>query len=64
MTSYFPIYRTGATSYDWTPIAACDFGSAKLRWMCILSCNNLTTNVYDDMYNKELLPINDQSKCS
>ena len=28
--------------------------------MCILSCNNLTTNVYDDMYNKELLPINDQ----
>ena len=59
LTSYYPIYKTGATAYEWTPIAACSFGSEKLRWMCILTCNNLHDTVYDDMYNKESLPIND-----
>jgi hypothetical protein len=59
LQSYFPIYQTGASEYDWVRISEFDFGSSDLRWMCILSCNNLKDSVYDDMYEKVVLPIND-----
>ncbi|MCU0783519.1 MAG: DUF6345 domain-containing protein [Verrucomicrobia bacterium] len=59
-TSYYPIYHTGGTGYDWVQLSACIFGrGANLRWMGHLSCNNLQPDVYDDMYNKLALPIGD-----
>jgi hypothetical protein len=62
LQSYFPIYQRGDTGYDWVRISESDFGGAEptgLRWMGILSCNNMVASVYDDMYDKEVLPIND-----
>lgn len=59
--TYFPIYKSGVNSYDWVRFTQFDFGSSgsDLRWMAILSCNNMIDNSYDDMWDKELLPIGD-----
>jgi len=59
--TYFPIYKSGVNSYDWVRFTQFEFGSpgSDLRWMAILSCNNMIENNYDDMWNKELLPIGD-----
>jgi hypothetical protein len=54
--TYYPVYKTGDNFYDWVRISQCDFGSSNLRWMGLLSCNNLFPDVYDDMYAKEVLP--------
>lgn len=60
LTSYYPIYHTGVFGYDWVQLAACWFGRGpNLRWIAHLSCNNLQPDVYDDMWNKEALPIGD-----
>jgi len=59
LQSYYGIYHTGASSYDWVRLSQCSFGSANLRWMGLLTCNNLHASVYDDCYNKLVLPIND-----
>jgi hypothetical protein len=40
--TYYPIYTTGATEYDWVRIHECQFGGS-LRWMGILACNMLGT---------------------
>ncbi len=58
--TYFPIYKTGDTNYDWVRLSQCDFGSANLRWMGIYSCNMLHEMSYDSMYTKGVLPINDK----
>lgn len=59
LQSYYGIYQTGASAYDWVRLSQCSFGSANLRWMGLLTCNNLHASVYDDCYNKLALPIND-----
>lgn len=56
--TYFPIYKTGTTNYDWTRLSECSFGSAKLRWMAIYSCNMLHEVSYNSMYAGGVLPIN------
>jgi hypothetical protein len=59
--SYYPVY-TGANGYDWVRLSEFDFGSPGtngLRWMSILTCNNLVSSVYQDCYDKEVLPVND-----
>jgi len=57
--TYFPIYKTGVNSYDWVKFNEFKFGTSGsvLRWMNILSCNNMIDHCYDDMYNKGVLPI-------
>ena len=61
LETYFPIYKTGVNSYDWVRFTQFQFGGSgsSLRWMEILSCNNMFGDNYDDIYNKELLPIGD-----
>lgn len=61
LETYFPIYHTGVNSYDWVRFTQFQFGAdgSSLRWMGILSCNNMFGDNYDDMYNKEALPIGD-----
>lgn len=59
--SYYPVY-TGGTGYDWVRFSEFDFGKAGaggLKWMCMLTCNNMVNSVFQDCYNKEVLPIND-----
>lgn len=59
--SYTPIY-TGGNGYDWVRLSEWDLGGAGtngLRWMGMLSCNNMVSHVFSDCYNKEVLPIND-----
>ena len=58
--TYFPIYKTGNTNYDWARLSECEFGSANLRWMAIYSCNMLHEVSYDSMFAKGVLPINDK----
>lgn len=58
--TYFPIYKSGATNYDWVRLSDCDFGSTNLRWMGIYSCNMLHELSSDSMYAKGVLPINDK----
>jgi len=59
--SYFPIWKTGNSTYDWVRFNEFRFGTSGsvLRWMGILSCNNMIDHCYDDMYNKGVLPIGD-----
>jgi hypothetical protein len=59
LQSYMPIWKTGATDYDWVRISECDFGSSNLHWMAIAACNILDDTIYQDMYDKLALPIND-----
>jgi hypothetical protein len=74
LQTYYPVYRTGNNFYDWFRISNGDFGGSfldvnnvvhpgRMRWMCILTCNNLHSDeeqdTYGDMYNKEVLPITD-----
>ena len=61
LDTYFPIYKTGVNSYDWVRFTQFQFGNSgsNLRWMGILSCNNMFPDNYDDMWNKEMLPIGD-----
>ena len=56
--TYFPIYKSGETNYDWVRLSDCDFGSSNLRWMGIYSCNMLHETSSDDMFAKGVLPIN------
>jgi len=59
--SYYPVY-TGANGYDWVRLSEFDFGGSStngLRWMGILTCNNLTDSVFLDCFDKEVLPVND-----
>jgi hypothetical protein len=58
LQTYIPIYKTGASNYDWVRLSECDFGSANLRWMALFGCNLLHDDNYQDMYNKLVLPIN------
>lgn len=51
--TYFPLWDEGNSYYDWVSLSQCDFGSANLRWMAILSCNNLSQPNLDDLYNKK-----------
>jgi hypothetical protein len=59
--SYYPVWE-GGSGYNWVRLSEFDFGSSGvngLRWMSILSCNNLIDHVYQDCYDKEALPVND-----
>jgi hypothetical protein len=57
--TYFPIWKTGNSTYDWVRFNEHRFGTSgsALRWMAILSCNNMIDHCYDDMYLKGVLPI-------
>ena len=59
LETYFPIFKSGVNSYDWVRFTQFRFGNSgsNLRWMGMLTCNNMIGSCYDDMYNKELLPI-------
>lgn len=60
LETYYPVYKTGVNSYDWVRFTQFKFGSGSssaLRWMGIISCNNMIGSCYDDMYDKEALPI-------
>ena len=70
LQTYTPLYKTGNNFYDWFRLSNGDFGgnfrdvngilhSGNMRWMCILTCNNLEEDAYWDMYDKEVLPITD-----
>jgi len=56
---YFPIWNTGQPNYDWVRFSECSFGSTNLRWMAIFACNILHDDNYQDMWDKLVLPIND-----
>jgi hypothetical protein len=58
LQSYFPIW-SGGSGYDWVRLSEFGFDGPNLRWMSILSCNNLPDSVYQDSYNKEVLPVGD-----
>ncbi|HOF71272.1 MAG TPA: DUF6345 domain-containing protein [Verrucomicrobiota bacterium] len=61
LQTYYPVYA-GGNGYDWVRLSEFDFGSSGangLRWMSILTCNNLVNSVYQDCYDKEVLPVND-----
>lgn len=51
--TYFPLWDEGTSYYDWVALSQCDFGSANLRWMAILSCNNLTEPNLTDLLQKK-----------
>jgi len=51
--TYFPLWEEGDDFYDWVSLSQCDFGSENLRWMAILSCNNLSQPNLDDLYTKK-----------
>lgn len=53
--TYFPRWTQGDSYYDWVALSQCDFGSANLRWMAILSCNNLTEPNLSDLYDKKFV---------
>ncbi len=59
--SYYPVWE-GGSGYNWVRLSEFDFGSSGvngLRWVSILTCNNLIDHVYQDCYDKEVLPVND-----
>jgi len=58
--TYFPVWKPGSNFYDWVRLSECSFGSDNLRWMAILSCNNLHEANYFDMWNKGRLPVGEQ----
>jgi hypothetical protein len=58
--TYTPIWAPRTAFYDWVRLSECDFGSANLRWMAILTCNNLHEINYQDMWEKFRLPVNEQ----
>jgi len=61
LQSYYPIWE-GGNGYNWVRLSEFDFGSPGangLRWMSILNCNNLEDSVYQDCWDKEVLPVND-----
>lgn len=61
LQTYFPIYKTGVNAYDWVRMSEFDFGGGPggLRWMGIYACNMLSRDNAVDMYNKFVLPMND-----
>lgn len=59
--TYYPVWE-GGSGYNWVRLSEFDFGSSGengLRWMSILTCNNLINHVYEDCYSKEVMPVND-----
>jgi len=61
LQSYYPVWE-GGNGYNWVRLSEFDFGSpgaSGLRWMSILDCNNLEDSVYQDCWDKEVLPVND-----
>jgi hypothetical protein len=59
LETYLPIYKTGATDYDWVRLSECDFGGSNLRWITFASCELLNDANYQSMYNDLVLPIDD-----
>jgi hypothetical protein len=55
--TYFPIYTTGASEYDWVRIHQCQFGGS-LRWMAILACNMLGTTAVPNWETSQIWPFN------
>ncbi|MCI0748023.1 MAG: DUF6345 domain-containing protein [Verrucomicrobia subdivision 3 bacterium] len=46
---------------SWIRLSEFRFGD-NLRWMALLTCNNLEDDAYQSMYNKLVLPIGDQNQ--
>lgn len=61
LQTYFPIYKTGVNAYDWVRMSEFDFGGGPvgLRWMGIYACNMLYRDNALDMWNKGVLPLNE-----
>jgi hypothetical protein len=60
--TYFPIWNSANNTTEWMRLSEFDFGSpgtVGLRWMAILACNALRDDNYVSMYNRGVLPIND-----
>lgn len=55
--TYYPIYTTGATEYDWVRIHECQFGGS-LRWMGILACNMAGTTAVPNWETSAAWPFN------
>lgn len=60
LQTYLPIYKTGVNAYDWVRLSEFDFGGGPvgLRWMGVYACNVLFPHNAQDMYNKGVLPMN------
>lgn len=54
--TYYPIYTTGATEYDWVRIHECQFGGS-LRWMGILACNMAGTTAVPNWETSNAWPF-------
>ena len=60
LQTYMPIYKSGVNAYDWVRMSEFDFGGGPggLRWMGLYACNMLSYFNAQDMYNKGVLPLN------
>lgn len=61
LQTYTPIYKKGVNAYDWVRMSEFDFGGGPvgLRWMGLYACNMLSRQNALDMYNKGVLPMNE-----
>lgn len=58
--TYFAVGGTNPPN-SWIRLSEFRFGD-NLRWMALLTCNNLEDDAYQSMYNKQVLPIGDQNQ--
>lgn len=54
--TYYPVYTTGNSEYDWVRIHECQFGGS-LRWMGILACNMLGTTAVPNWETSNAWPF-------
>lgn len=58
--TYFAVGGTNPPN-SWIRLSEFRFGN-NLRWMALLTCNNLEDDAYQSMYNKLVLPIGDENQ--
>ncbi|MSU58548.1 MAG: hypothetical protein EXS35_10280 [Pedosphaera sp.] len=56
LQTYIPFPPIGG-QYDWIPISKMKFGGSRLKWMGIFACSMLYADNYNDLYNKNVLPL-------
>lgn len=56
LQTYIP-FPPATSQYDWIRISDMKFGGSRLKWMGIYACDLLNTANYNDLYNKNLLPL-------
>lgn len=55
--TYFPVYTSGNSEYDWVRIHECQFGG-NLRWMGIFACNMAGTTAVPNWEARSAWPFN------